>query len=580
MRTVLRNGRKVRLDLAELGKKLLRVAFYVRVSSEEQALKQTPRNQIDYLERHYARNFEEHSDDPMVFVGSFVDDGVSGTVPFDKRPEGRRLMDLAAAGGVDLIVFYKLDRFGRKVTVIYDAFNGLDQLGVAIASATEPWETRTAVGKMIFGLLAVLAEFEREVIKERTALGRDRHARLGEYINGVLPLGYDVVDGRLAPSTLWIQQAGMNEADLVRLIFQKIAEGDTSVGVANWLNALGVPSTKVYVEKKSGQRTKSLEGKMWFANRISRMIHNPLYHGSRTLLHDSADITQDVAPLVSYELWDKAEKALGANSSKGYRIGHTDKKLYTYLLGGKIFCADCDSPMQGNLQKGARGDRLYYGCARAPGKRDAKRHGVCTGFGYAEGYKLEALAVDAVDRFMASPQAAMESWRQNIRDKQGESAGEQTVLETMHLRMAALEESKSVVLRYVRTGRVSERQGESELDAIGQEMSVLRREIDRANNHTTVAQHMEQRMVDVATNLERSQTAWAAARASDDRAEMREVIQKLLGSVHVHGDGRVRFEWFPRHPLLPSTHSLEWADGKDHLTSETVLMRRSRPEAS
>ncbi|HYW90559.1 MAG TPA: recombinase family protein, partial [Chloroflexota bacterium] len=152
---------------------VLRVAFYVRVSSEEQAERATARNQVDFLRKKYAPNFEPDSLEPMQFVGMFVDDGWSGALPLEDRPEGRRLLELVHARGVDLVVCYRLDRLGRKLTVLLDANVAFERFDVAIMSATEPFDTRTPIGQFLFQLLGSMAQLERETIRERVTMGRD-----------------------------------------------------------------------------------------------------------------------------------------------------------------------------------------------------------------------------------------------------------------------------------------------------------------------------------------------------------------------------------------------------------------------
>src|SRR5919107_5150135 len=98
----------------------------------------------------------------------YKDDGISGTIPLHERPEGRRLLHDAKEGRFKTVLVYRLDRLGRSLLVIVDAHDRLQELGVSLRSGTEPIDTSTPSGRLIFQMLASFAEYERETIRERT----------------------------------------------------------------------------------------------------------------------------------------------------------------------------------------------------------------------------------------------------------------------------------------------------------------------------------------------------------------------------------------------------------------------------
>src|SRR5687767_438961 len=141
------------------------VAIYARVSTEDQAERATIKSQLDFLRRFV----DLHS---LPVAGEYVDDGISGTVPLADRPEGQRLIVDAEAGQFGVVLVYRIDRLGRSLRSLLDAHDALDGLGVAIKSATEPFDTSSPIGSFLFQLLASLAELEKSTIAERTSLGR------------------------------------------------------------------------------------------------------------------------------------------------------------------------------------------------------------------------------------------------------------------------------------------------------------------------------------------------------------------------------------------------------------------------
>lgn len=96
-------------------------------------------------------------------------DTASGAL--DKRPELDALLDYVRPG--DVLVVWRLDRLGRSVRHLTETVNTLAERGVGFCSLTEGINTTTPAGKLVFHLFAALAEFEREIIRERTRAGLD-----------------------------------------------------------------------------------------------------------------------------------------------------------------------------------------------------------------------------------------------------------------------------------------------------------------------------------------------------------------------------------------------------------------------
>jgi len=140
---------------------LKRVALYARVSTKGQAVE----NQLLDLRRYAeARGWET--------IGEYTDTGISGTK--DSRPALSQLMDAARKRKIDGILVWKLDRFARSTRHLVNALDELRGLGVDFASYQENMDTTTAAGKLLFDVMAALAEFERSVIVERVHSGLRR----------------------------------------------------------------------------------------------------------------------------------------------------------------------------------------------------------------------------------------------------------------------------------------------------------------------------------------------------------------------------------------------------------------------
>ena len=151
------------------GLKKERVALYCRVSTKEQ----TVENQILPL-REYAKVRGWN------VVEVFSDAGVSGAK--DHRPALNRMMEAARKRKIDRVMVARLDRLGRSVRHLLLTLEEFRVLGVQFCSLAESMDTGTPVGKMTFTLIAAVAEFERELIRERIYAGLSRAKAQGKVL--------------------------------------------------------------------------------------------------------------------------------------------------------------------------------------------------------------------------------------------------------------------------------------------------------------------------------------------------------------------------------------------------------------
>ena len=146
-----------------------------------------------------------------------------------QRPAFQRLMQDVEAGKVDIVVVYKVDRLSRSLLDFAKLMDRFNRASVAFVSVTQNFSTADAMGRLTLNVLMSFAEFEREMIGERT---RDKMAaarRKGKWTGGPPPLGYDVVDRMLV-----VNEA---EAALVRRLFDLYLGLRSAGAVARALNA-------------------------------------------------------------------------------------------------------------------------------------------------------------------------------------------------------------------------------------------------------------------------------------------------------------------------------------------------------
>lgn len=141
------------------------VGIYVRVSK----LDQHPENQERELRRiAEIRNW-------TIFENRvFTDHGISGAKGEDKRPALKELMDLARRHKIHVFMVWEFSRFARSTKHLLDALDKFRMWNVDFVSVQQNADTTTASGRMLYGVIAVIAEYEREQIRERVLLGLDR----------------------------------------------------------------------------------------------------------------------------------------------------------------------------------------------------------------------------------------------------------------------------------------------------------------------------------------------------------------------------------------------------------------------
>jgi DNA invertase Pin-like site-specific DNA recombinase len=138
---------------------VLRVALYARVST---LAGQDPEMQLRELREYCQRR-------SLVIVDEYVDKGVSGSR--ERRPALDRLRAACRKRLVDAVVVYRYDRFARSLRQLVNALEEFRVLGIDFISLHEGVDTSTPNGRLIFGIFATIAEFERELIRDRVRSG-------------------------------------------------------------------------------------------------------------------------------------------------------------------------------------------------------------------------------------------------------------------------------------------------------------------------------------------------------------------------------------------------------------------------
>jgi DNA invertase Pin-like site-specific DNA recombinase len=169
------------------------ILSYARVSTVEQAADGTTSIQEQIRKGKAIADLRSASSFDFV---SFTDEGVSGSIPLAERPAGKEMLATATKG--DIIVAAKMDRLFRSASDALNTAESLKARGVdliLIDMGAEP-VTANGVAKLFFGMLALVAEFERGRIAERMTDGRKGKRARNGHVGGAAPYGFKVVGAK------------------------------------------------------------------------------------------------------------------------------------------------------------------------------------------------------------------------------------------------------------------------------------------------------------------------------------------------------------------------------------------------
>jgi site-specific DNA recombinase len=324
-----------------------RCAVYTRKSTED-GLKQEF-NSLDAQRDAGEGYIASQKSEGWVCLPDHYDDGGFTGGNMD-RPALQRLLADIEAGKVDCIVVYKVDRLSRSLIDFSKIMDVLERHKVSFVSVTQQFNTSTSMGRLMLNVLLSFAQFEREMISERT---RDKIAatrRKGKWTGGMPLLGYDVDvrGGRLLVNE--------EEAARVREIFELYLDRQSLITTATELDQRGW-TTKRWVTKKG----REMGGKPWGKNSLFKMLTNRLYLGKITYkdeIHEG-----EHAAIVDEEIFERTQRMLKRNGRTG---GAHVKNRHGALLKGLVRCVTCDCAMAPahTVKNGSKVYR-YYCCTNA-----------------------------------------------------------------------------------------------------------------------------------------------------------------------------------------------------------------------
>jgi site-specific DNA recombinase len=325
----------------------IRCAIYTRKSTEE-GLEQAF-NTLD-AQRDAAEAFiRSQRGEGWIALPDQYDDGGFTGANMD-RPALKKLLQDVREGLIDCVMVYKVDRLTRSLLDFARIMEVLDKHGVSFVSVTQQFNTTSSLGRLTLNILLSFAQFEREMIAERTKDKMSAARRKGRWVGGIPMLGYDLSDKGAA---LVVNE---DEAVRVRAIFDLYLEHGSLIPVVQELNRRGW-RMKEWTTRK-GTLT---GGQVFMKNRLYNLLTNMVYVGKIEFGGQVYD--GEHKGIVDPEIWQRVQDRLRFNGRTG---GRQIRNKYGAVLKGILMCGSCQAGMiHTHTQKTPNKLYRYYVCVNA-----------------------------------------------------------------------------------------------------------------------------------------------------------------------------------------------------------------------
>ncbi len=341
------NGKMMQLQTKN---KNLKFVIYVRCSTDEQSL--GTYTTLD-AQAHHCKNILNAFGYELADFGKngiVEDDGYSGKNL--KRPGIQSILnDIQTKRSFDGVVFFRLDRLTRSSSDLHALMDLFMTNDFAFLSVKEKLDGSTAFGRAGIGMMGVFAAFERELISERVKASLSARVSQGLPIGGRTRIGYKLIkDGEPLSNGRQPMKVIKDDsvASHIKVVFEMTADNRSLTAIGQELLRRGI---------------KTANGKIWRRQAIATIIRSPFYKGYIPFHGECYKGKHE--PIVSEQLWEKANKVLSAKlpGHSYIKQDHGD----AYLLSGLLKCGGCESHMVNAHSAGRdKGQKFYYyECSRS-----------------------------------------------------------------------------------------------------------------------------------------------------------------------------------------------------------------------
>ncbi|MDP4087126.1 MAG: recombinase family protein [Bacillota bacterium] len=295
------------------------VGIYVRVSTEEQAKEGFSIS----AQREKLKAFcsiQEWNDYKF-----YVDEGISAKDT--NRPQLQLMLDHIKQGMINTVLVYRLDRLTRSVLDLYKLLEIFEKHDCHFKSATETYDTSSAMGRMFITLVAAMAQWERENLGERVRMGQIEKARQGKY-SAKAPFGFD----KNSEDVLIVNE---DEKTVILDMIDKIKEGYSIRQLANYMDDSGIPPIRGY---------------QWHMTSILSILKNPALYGA-IKWRDEIIENPDQGKIISKKEYDHLLLLLKERQNKKKRKVNS---FFIYQM--KLICPTCGNHLTSERRTYTRKD--------------------------------------------------------------------------------------------------------------------------------------------------------------------------------------------------------------------------------
>lgn len=325
---------------------VLRCAIYTRKSTSE-GLEQDF-NTLDAQRESCLAYITSQKGEGWIAMAEQYDDG-GYTGANTERPALQQLIEDIKRRAINCVVVYKVDRLSRSLLDFSKLLEFFDEYEVTFVSVTQNFNTKTSMGRLTLNILLSFAQFEREIISERTRDKMSAARRKGKFAGGRAPFGY-IIDRK--NTKLLVDE---KERENIKFMFETFTKVKNTGDLRRILAERNIEHREI-----THANGKTCEARRFGKQTVYSMLRNPVYIGK--VLHNGEVFDGEHEPIITEELFNAVNEIL--NRNRAFTKYRNESKA-NGLFKGLLFCKSCNASMWLTYTKKKSGPFYYYVCNTA-----------------------------------------------------------------------------------------------------------------------------------------------------------------------------------------------------------------------